>query len=105
MIIRDALKSITNYPVPFGVLDTIGLQRGINITDTADAEVVKSKNYLLAKADVLRWLSTAPSISEMGVSFSFTDTEKRAFKAEADKIESTVTGKVISTFGYYEGSL
>lgn len=105
MIIRDALKSVSNYPIPARVFEAAALVQGIDLEEQATAVKMTSKGYRLAKADILRWLSTAPATSEMGVSFSFTGEEKRAFKTEADSIVSEVTGKRKSNFGYYGGSL
>lgn len=105
MIIRDALKSVSNYPIPARVFEAAAVMQGVDLDEQVTAVKMASKGYRLAKADILRWLSTAPSTSEMGVSFSFTNEEKRAFKTEADNITLEVTGKRISGYGYYGGSL
>lgn len=105
MTILDALKSVSNYPVPARVFETAALTQGIDLDEKATTVKIASKEYRLAKADILRWLSKAPAISEMGVSFSFTSEEKRAFKSEADKLISDATGIKSTGYGYFGNSL
>ena len=99
----EALKSINAYPVPLRTLMETAERREISVTAEATQEVLQSKNYRLAKADLLLWLSIAPNISQGGQSFSFSDEQRKDFKREAqtiyDALEPSATaGRV--TYGY-----
>ena len=67
--VLEALKGVNAYPVPLRTLTTIADKRGLSLTTDATQEVQKSKEYNLAVADLLLWLSTAPDISQGGQSF------------------------------------
>ena len=76
----ESLKGLNAYPVPLRTLvDTAG-KRGLNLDTEATAEVLKSREYNLAKADLLLWLSFAPDISQGGQNYSFTDEQRREFR-------------------------
>ena len=78
--VLEALKGVNAYPVPLRTLTTIADKRGLSLTTDATQEVQKSKEYNLAVADLLLWLSTAPDISQGGQSYSFTDEQRREFR-------------------------
>ena len=99
----EALKSINAYPVPLRTLMETAERREISVTAEATQEVLQSKNYRLAKADLLLWLSIAPNISQGGQSFSFSDEQRKDFKREAQTIYDVLepsqnAGRV--TYGY-----
>lgn len=83
MTILNALRRINAYPIPLGELDTIALSRGLDTDGEADRETLHSTGYRLATADVLIWLSEAPNVSQDGISYSFTDEQRKRFKARA----------------------
>ena len=58
--VLEALKGVNAYPVPLRTLTTIADKRGLSLTTDATQEVQKSKEYNLAVADLLLWLSTPP---------------------------------------------
>lgn len=89
MTILDALKELSNYPVPHRVFEKAAIKGGISLDDEYTSKSETDSGYLTAKAHVLRWLSAAvPVISELGISFTLQESEKLAFKREADRIES-----------------
>lgn len=79
----EALKSINAYPIPLRTLAETAERRNILLTANVSTESLQSKEYLLAKADIQLWLSTAPNISQGGQSFSFTDEQRKDFKRQA----------------------
>ncbi len=81
--ILDALKGINAYPVPLHALEAIAERRGVWLMSEADARMLRSKEFNLAKADALLWLSLAPSVAQGGQSYSFTEEQRRQLKAEA----------------------
>lgn len=99
----EALKSINAYPIPLRTLTETAERRNLSVTAEATQEVLQSKAYRLAKADLLLWLSIAPDISQGGQSFSFTDEQRKDFKRQAQGIYDVLepsqnAGRV--TYGY-----
>jgi hypothetical protein len=79
----DALKSVNAYPIPLRTLTETAERRNISLAAEASQESLLGRDYLLAKADLLLWLSVAPNISQGGQSFSFTDEQRKDFKRQA----------------------
>ncbi len=92
MTIKDALKELSNYPVPHRVIEKAAIRGGLSLDGNYTATTETEKGYITAKAHVLRWLSSAPNVSELGVSYSLSESEKLFFKREADKIENVSSG-------------
>lgn len=84
--VLDALKGISAYPVPLRTLSAVSLKRGIQLEQEATEETLTGKAYRLAEADILMWLSAAPSISQGGQSFSFTEEQRREMRNKAKRI-------------------
>lgn len=99
----DALKSVNAYPIPLRTLVETAERRNISLTDDATQEGLQRKNFRLAIADLLLWLSLAPNISQGGQSFSFTDEQRKDFKRQANDIYGVLEPKTnagCATFGY-----
>ena len=99
----DALKSINAYPIPLRTLVETAERRNISLIAEASQESLHGKDYRLAKADLLLWLSLAPNISQGGQSFSFTDEQRKDLKRQAmgiyDELEPENNAGCV-TFGY-----
>lgn len=99
----EALKSVNAYPIPLRTLVETAERRNISLTADATQGELQSKDFRLAKADLLLWLSLAPNISQGGQSFSFTDEQRKDFKRQAQAIygelEPTSNAGCV-TFGY-----
>lgn len=99
----DALKSLNAYPIPLRTLVETAERRNISLTADASQESLQSKEYRLAKADLLLWLSTAPNVSQGGQSYSFSDEQRKQMRNEArgiyDLLEPSANAGCI-TFGY-----
>lgn len=101
--ILESLKSVNAYPVPLRTLVEIAERRGLSLTDKATKEVLGGKNYNLAKADLLLWLSLAPNITQGGQSYSFTDEQRQQFRNNANALFSEFgeeNSSVQPTYGY-----
>lgn len=85
-IIREALQSVTNFPIPAATIEALAVKRGLDVQAVADAEVLGSRAYLLAEADVYRWLYLVANMSQGGQSYNFTADDKAHFKAEANRL-------------------
>lgn len=99
----DSLKAVSAYPIPLRTLMETAERRELSVTAEATQEVLQSKAYRLAKADLLLWLSIAPDISQGGQSFSFTDEQRKDFKRQAQDIYGELepsSGAMRVTYGY-----
>jgi hypothetical protein len=100
--VRDILKSINAYPIPENTLAGIAVVRGIDLDSEATAEVLNSATYRLAKADVMVWLSSAPNITQEGISYSLLLTVQQELceAAEAIYAELNPQPEQKSKYGY-----
>lgn len=101
--ILDALKGINAYPVPPHTLNSIAEVRGLELTDTTTRDILTGKQFLLAKADILMWLSKAPNISQGGQSYSFSEEDRKMFRAEAKSLYADCgedKTAILPKFGY-----
>lgn len=99
----EHLQGINRYPVPLRTIAEIGERRCITLTADAAQEDLFGKDYRLAKADLLLWLSLAPDISQGGQSYSFTDEQRKRMRSEANAIYQELEpteATLIPTFGY-----
>lgn len=84
MTVIEALRSVNAYPIPLRTLVITAEARGLVPTDEVSADILKSKMYNLALADLFMWLSTAPDVSQGGQTYSFTDEQRRQFRNRAE---------------------
>lgn len=99
----DALKSVNAYPIPLRTLVETAECHNISLAAEASQESLQSKDYRLAVADLLLWLSLAPDISQGGQSFSFTDEQRKDLKRQASDIYAELEpakNAGCATFGY-----
>lgn len=81
------IETLTStYPIPSAVLQRIALIREVDLDAQATSEILTSKGYNLAYADIKRWLSTAPDISQSGISFNLTDKVRESLRKGANAI-------------------
>ena len=101
--ILDALKGINAYPVPPHTLNSIAVVRGLSLADTATRETLNGKDFKLATADGLMWLSKPPNISQGGQSYSFSEDERKDFRNEAKGLYDECgedKADILPKFGY-----
>lgn len=102
--ILESLKSVSAYPVPLRALVETGERRGLSLTAEATQTVLLSKNYKLAVADLLLWLSLAPNVSQGGQSYSFSEEQRQRLwnRANAlyDELGEEDTSSDEPTYGY-----
>lgn len=84
--VLEALKGVNAYPVPLRTLTAIADKRGMSLAADATQEMQKSKEYNLAVADLLMWLSIAPDVSQGGQNYSFTDEQRKEFRNRANSL-------------------
>lgn len=104
MTVLESLKLINPYPIPSKTVEKIALKRGLSSTPTVDQAVLLSGSYRLCEADLYIYLSKAPDVTQEGITYRFTDEDKRRFINIANGIykeegeDGEVTGGV--TYGY-----
>ena len=101
--ILESLKCVNAYPVPLRTLVEIAERRGLSLTSEATQADLRGKDYKLATADLLLWLSLAPNISQGGQSYSFTDEQRQQFRNRANALFDEFgeeTSSVQPTYGY-----
>jgi len=86
MTLLESLKGINAYPILFYTIDEIAIRRGIDLEDTATQTLLTSKEYRLSRADILKWLAFAPNKTEEGLSYTFSDEERKMLLDEANEI-------------------
>ena len=98
MTILQSLQAITPYPFSPATLLGIAEECGLE----ADAELCpdqrRTPEFKRAKAHVYLFLTTAPNLSQNGISFSFTSEERKRFKAMAHSLLSEI-GDDVSMLG------
>lgn len=105
MTVKDSLKSSTPYPTPERVLGTVALARSLNLEVETTENILKSSAYRLSVADLYRWLYLVPNVTQEGISYSFTDADKRNFKSAANDIYEDEGEEGIKGVSYgYKGS-
>ena len=77
---------IQAYPIPDAMLHRIAMVRGLNLDAEAITEVLISKEYNLADADIKVYLSTSPKIGQSGVTFDYLLNSRDALKKQANAI-------------------
>lgn len=106
LTIQQSLKSGSSYPTPQRVLDRIAAARGLDLSAVCEKDTYLTKEYQLAEADLLIWLSNAPNVSEGGVTFSFSADDKRSMKQTANSVYTLFDVAPKGTiFGYKGDSL
>lgn len=81
----ELLRASTNFPVSANTIETLALKRGLDLNTAVTPELVKSREYLLAEADIYRWLYLVANMSQGGQSYNFTAEDKEHFRIEANK--------------------
>lgn len=104
MNVLQSLKSISSYPIPSATVEDIAEGAGLDIDATVNMAIRKGREYRLAKANVYLFLSEAPDVSQGGISYSFSEEERKRFRARANNILGEI-GEVggdsaLPEFGY-----
>lgn len=84
--ILDAIKGVTLYPLPSRTIEQAAVRRGCDLTEEATQDRLIGAAYNLTKADILKWLASAPNVSQGGQSYSFTEEQRQQFRNEANAL-------------------
>ena len=64
------------------------------------AETRKGKPFMRAKARIYDFLSQAPSVTQAGISFSFSDEDRKRFREKAESLRLEADGSSKGVYGY-----
>lgn len=104
MTTLESLKGINSYPIPYRTLESVAVRHGIALSIEATYQIMSGKEYKLACAELLRWLSKAPNITQGGQSYSFTDEQRKQFLLQAEGLEAEAEESASKTRYGYKGS-
>lgn len=98
----SSLRAVNAYPVPQSFIETAAAARGLDLTSEITQDALKSKEYRLAYADLLMWLSQAPNVSQGGQSYSFDNEQRLKFRNTAIAIYGDYAEDEVpkTTYGY-----
>ena len=83
MTLSEYLRGLSNYPLSEEALQSILSKRGASYdTDTIDDDQL----LCLTTADVYRWLSTAPDVSQGGQSYSLLYSTREQLRKRANEL-------------------
>ena len=86
MNILQSLRSLSNYPIPSTTIQDIVEGLGFDICDEVTLELRQGKDFKRAQARVYLFLSEAPNVSQGGISYNFTDEDRRRFRLKAENL-------------------
>jgi hypothetical protein len=84
--ILESLKSVSGYPVPDVTVSVATTRRGLDLTDEATPAMLATPAYRLASADIMRWVSFAPDVSQAGVSYDMLYSDREQMRKQANAI-------------------
>lgn len=99
MTVLESLTSLSSYPIGKRILQNIADKRELKADEDITAAIRLSKSYQLAEADVYEFLSGAPSVSQGGISYSFTAEQQKGFRALSHSIK-VEQGEAKTKYGY-----
>lgn len=101
MNILQSLKSLSAYPTPTLTVQDIAERAGLDAMTDASKDIRASKAFIRARAYMYIYLSEAPDVTQQGVTFSFTDEDRKRFLRKANGLLEEIgetedtTGEVI----------
>lgn len=100
----DALKGVNAYPIPLRTIEQTAEGRGLSLESEANVAMLRSREFNLATADLLLWLSYAPNVTQGGQSYSFTDEQRLQLRNKAHALCEEFGDDTLSapktTYGY-----
>lgn len=99
MNILTSLTSISNYPISADYVNVLAAKHGLSVEDEFDAGAANSDEYKMCSADVYDFLAVAPNVSQGGISFSFSESERSMFRKKAAELRAEAKGGA-SVYGW-----
>jgi len=108
MKILESLQSLSVYPIPTVALQDIAERVGLDINADLTSDIRDGKSIKRSKAYVYLFLSEAPDIRQVDISYSFTDEDRKRFKTKAQSILEEIgddSGENGVAYGYMGADL
>ena len=107
MTVNQALRSTTTYPLSADFIASIAEGVGLSLDAEASADVMASNAYKHAQARIYLFLAEAPNVSQGGISFSFSESDRVRYESKGNRLLREVGASSASTkrFGYKGESL
>lgn len=86
MNVLQSLRSLSSYPIPTATVEDVAEGVGLAIDTELTQELRKDKRFKRAQARVYMFLSEAPNVSQGGISYSFSEEERRRFRLRAENL-------------------
>jgi len=86
MNVLQSLRSLSSYPIPTATIEDVAEGVGLAIDTELTQELRKDKRFKRAQARVYMFLSEAPNVSQGGISYSFSEEERRRFRLRAENL-------------------
>lgn len=86
MNVLQSLRSLSSYPIPTATIEDVAEGVGLAIDTELTQELRKDKRFKRAQARVYMFLSEAPNVSQVGISYSFSEEERRRFRLRAENL-------------------
>lgn len=98
--IETGLRGINAYPIHQTVLESACVRRGLQLDAELTSQVMQSKAYNLALADLYMWLADAPDVSQGGQSFTLDAEQRKAMRNKAASIYMEFHDGAATVYGY-----
>lgn len=102
MNVLQSLRSLSSYPIPTATIEDVAEGVGLAIDTELTQELRKDKRFKRAQARVYMFLSEAPNVSQGGISYSFSEEERRRFRLRAENLLEQI-GEATSEAGVEYG--
>lgn len=86
MNVAQSLKSLSAYPIPSATLQDIAEGVGLAADALLTPDMRRSGEFRRAQAGVYLFLSEAPNVTQGGISYSFSDDDRKRFRTRAESI-------------------
>lgn len=86
MTIAESLTTYNPYPISVGRREMICIECGLTSEQEVTEEAIKSAPYKRAVAKVYKYLASAPNVIENGISFNFSDADRKRFLSLASAL-------------------
>lgn len=102
MTVIESLQSLNAYPLTRAALRNIAEENGIDADEEVTFELRSTKPFRKAVAGVYLLLAESPNITQDGISYSFSESERKLFKAKAAAELDAVgeEGGIAPKYGY-----
>lgn len=102
MNVLESLLSLSAYPISRKAVRNIAEENELDADEWLTPEIRKEKAYRKSVAGVYLLLAESPNVTQEGISYSFSESERKLFRAKA-AAELEAIGEVSSVtpkFGY-----